>query len=120
MYSSNVVRRSDMERRISLRSELEFPVVEREGVKQSRARASDISATGIGLVRYDEPRHAEGCVVELELHLPDAEHPKQVKASQVWQNGYREGLEFVELDDADRLDLAEIQDRARRRGVKAR
>jgi hypothetical protein len=109
-----------MERRISLRSELEFPVVERAGLKQSRARASDISATGIGLVCYEEPRHASGSLIELELHLPDAEEPKQVKASPVWQSGHREGLAFVELDDADRLDLAEMQDRARRRGVKAR
>ncbi len=109
-----------MERRISLRSELEFPVVERAGLKQSKARASDLSATGIGLVCYGEPRHAQGCVVELELHLPDSKQPKQVKASPVWQSGHREGLEFVELDDADRLDLAEFQDRARRRGVKAR
>jgi len=109
-----------MERRISLRSELEFPVVERAGVTESSARASDISATGIGLVCYKEPQHTKGAVVELELHLPDAEHPKQVRASPVWQNGHREGLEFVELEDADRLDLAEIQDRARRRGVKAR
>jgi c-di-GMP-binding flagellar brake protein YcgR len=109
-----------MERRISLRSELEFPVVERAGLKQSRARASDISATGIGLVCYEEPRHSEGSVVELELHLPGGEQPKQVKASAVWQSGHREGLEFVELDDADRLDLAEFQDRARRRGVRSR
>jgi c-di-GMP-binding flagellar brake protein YcgR len=109
-----------MERRISLRSELEFPVVEKAGRKQNRARASDISATGIGLVCYEEPRHAEGCVVELELHLPHAKQPKQVKASPIWQDGHRKGLAFVELDDADRLDLAEMQDRARRRGVKAR
>ena len=109
-----------MERRISLRSELEFPVVERAGTKQSKARSADISATGIGLVCYDEPGHSEGAVVELELHLPDAQSPKQVKASRVWQSGHREGLEFVELEDADRLDLAEFQDRARRRGVKAR
>ena len=33
---------------------------------------------------------------------------------------WREGLQFVGLGDADRLDLAEIQDRARRRGVRAR
>jgi len=59
-------------------------------------------------------------VVELELHIPGGEEPKQVRASPVWQRGYREGLEFVELDDADRLDLAEIQDRARRRGARSR
>jgi hypothetical protein len=100
-----------MERRISHRGEMKFTVVQTRDGRNVRARAANLSATGIQLICYDEPEYDPNSVVQLELHLPGAKEPMSVKASPVWKDGFREGLRFVDVADADRLDLAEVLDR---------
>jgi hypothetical protein len=104
-----------MERRISHRGEMRFTVVQTRDGRNVRARAANLSATGIQLICYDEPEYDPTAVVRLELHLPGASGPMSVKASPVWKDGFREGLRFVDVPDVDRLDLAELLDRRSRR-----
>ena len=105
-----------MERRISQRGEMKFTVVQTRDGRDVRARATNVSATGIQLVCYDEPEFDPGAVVQLQLHLPGGGEPMNVKASPVWKDGFREGLMFVDVADVDRLILAELLDRRRRSG----
>ena len=108
-------RRREIERRLSLRADMEFPVIETEGTLTVKARAANLSATGIALVCYSQPKHDPDAVVELELHLPGVEGPMRVMATPVWCDGFRLGLRFEEVADADRLELAEVLDRMRGR-----
>ena len=109
-------RRKDVERRISIRGETEFPVFETEGNRKMKAKAADLSATGIGLVCYDKPDYEPQVRVQLELHLPGMEQPLRVGAEPVWVEGFRIGFKFVEIGDADRLNLAEFLDQVNKDG----
>jgi hypothetical protein len=85
----------------------------------SKARATNLSTTGIGVVCFDKPDGAgSNKVVHLDLHLPGSDQPLRVSAVPVWSSGHLEGLKFVDVTDADRLELAEVIDRAIRNGAR--
>jgi hypothetical protein len=90
---------------------LRFLVVGQAGTFHARAHSADLSPTGIQVHWIDPPRHSADGVVDLHLYLPGAKAPKPVRVRSAWRHGLREGLRFVDIADADRLDLAEVLDR---------
>lgn len=100
-----------MNRRMNLRGQVKFPVIEREGRISVECRSVNISTSGI-LLEHDgyQLDHVAEAPVELELHLPNRSEPLRLRAISKWSRGNQRGLSFDALPDADRLTLAEELD----------
>jgi hypothetical protein len=106
-------------RRLGLRAPASFSVFVTRRDKRIRARAAEISTTGVLL----DFRHAEPCsfdgLVTLELAVPALPRPIRCAARLARHVGRLEAFEFMIIGRDDRLSLAEYIDRVARPRVKA-
>jgi hypothetical protein len=105
-----------IERRRSARMRTDLPVVAYQDGMAHRVRAVDLSCSG-ALIQRRSARHPP-MIQRLELHL-GGEAPVRGVARTVWSSGDLHAVRFVELDDVDRLDLAEHIDLLQGRGCRA-
>ncbi len=107
-----------MERRSGLRARTDVEVIARAGFFTARGRGIELSPQGI-LVDQEPhgPRLDEHLLIDLELHLPERVRALHARARPVWSAGNQQALRFVQMDDVDRLTLAEHMDVLRLRGV---
>jgi len=99
------------DRRHAQRRRVEFEVIEGRGAAVVRARARDVSPTGIQTEAEPSRGYPIDAVVPLSLRLPGRQRPLQTDATIVWARGSRAGFEFAAMPDADRLEIAEMVDR---------
>jgi hypothetical protein len=101
-------------RRLGSRAPTRFSVFVKQGAERYRARAAELSTTGVVL----DLRHTEGLDVErlqqLELAVPGARRPIHVVARPVRKIGRLLAYEFLTIREVDRLTLAEHLDRLER------
>jgi hypothetical protein len=100
-----------MERRIGPRGRTKFKVLSNTAWGVDCLDAVAISASGI-VVRRPRPdsQHPQSFVQSFELELPERTRRLQVRARLVRQFGDYDALRFVEIDDTDRLNIAEHLD----------
>ena len=98
-------------RRIGLRTPMAFGVYATSRNKRVRARAAELSTTGVVL----DFRHSEECstdgLVTLELFVPGQSRPIRTAARFVRRVGKLLAFEFVVIGRDERLSLAEHIDR---------
>jgi hypothetical protein len=101
-------------RRLGVRAPASFSVfVTRQG-KRIRARAAEVSTTGVLVdFRYSEPCAFDG-LVTLELAVPALSKPIRCAARLARYVGRLQAFEFMIIGRDDRLNLAEYIDRAAR------
>ncbi|HTQ05599.1 MAG TPA: hypothetical protein VMI54_17170 [Polyangiaceae bacterium] len=101
-------------RRLGVRAPASFGVFVTSYGKRVRARAAEISTTGV-LVDF---RHSEACdfdgLVTLELAVPALPRPIRCAARLARHVGRLEAFEFMIIGRDDRLSLAEYIDRVAR------
>lgn len=101
-------------RRLGIRAPASFSVFVTSYGKRVRARAAEISTTGV-LVDF---RHSETCdfdgLVTLELAVPALPRPIRCAARLARHVGRLEAFEFMIIGRDDRLSLAEYIDRVAR------
>ena len=102
-------------RRLGSRVATSFSVfVTNRGQQRVRARATELSTTGLLL----DFRHAEACDIDglltLELAVPGLIRPIRTAARRVRQVGKQSAFEFLAISRDDRLTLAEHIDRVQR------
>ncbi len=106
--------RFESRRRLGLRAPASFGVFVTSSGKRVRARAAEISTTGV-LVDF---RHSESCefdgLVTLELAVPALPRPIRCAARLARHVGRLEAFEFMIIGRDDRLSLAEYIDRVAR------
>jgi hypothetical protein len=100
-----------MERRVGPRVRTKIDVISSSVWGVERLEAVAISASGM-VVRQSGPTTLmqRGMVHALELELPERSKRLSVRARPVRSFGEFEALRFVEIDDADRLNIAEHLD----------
>ncbi len=103
------------ERRLAMRAQLDFPVIQHVDGFPHACRGVDLSPRGLVIRRpatlvEREPR----LVYSIELQIGG--HPIRTLARPVWTEGELQAMRYVGLSDADRLDIAEELDRARQEG----
>ncbi len=103
-----------MERRISLRAQVDVPACALVDGFRHAVRAVDLSPLGMVIERSRAlvERHV-GPVTPFEIYLPGA-RPIRARARPVWNRSRTLALRFVSIQDADRLTLAELLDRKAR------
>lgn len=104
------------ERRLAKRAQLDFPVIQHVDGFPHACRGIDISPRGLVVRRpaslvEREPR----LVYSIELRIGD--HSIRTLARTVWTEGALQAMRYVGLGDADRLDIAEMLDRASDEGA---
>ncbi|HLV20463.1 MAG TPA: PilZ domain-containing protein [Polyangiaceae bacterium] len=100
---------ANMERRINIRANLEFPVVCISDQSQDRGRAINVSSTGI-LVERPAPSNLDPAPVTLALALPHRKGWLTLRAKCVWSDGRRHAYRFIDTHPIDHLELAEMID----------
>ncbi|MBN2194655.1 MAG: PilZ domain-containing protein [Polyangiaceae bacterium] len=98
------------ERRGAERRRVAFDVVWGHERWQVRARATDLSSTGIRVERPSAIAHEHEVTIPMLLHVPGRLRPMSVRASLVWSEGSRAGFSFEANDDQERVKLAELVD----------
>jgi hypothetical protein len=103
-----------MERRISLRAQVDVPICALVDGFRHECRAFDLSPLGMvfersrGLVGRDIAQ-----VSPFEIYLPGV-RPIRARARPVWGKQRVTAVKFVVINDADRLSLAEMLDKKAR------
>lgn len=104
-------------RRLGLRAAVSFGVFVTRHGQRLRARAAEISTTGVLLdFRHTGPCPRDG-LVTLELAVPGLRQPIRCAARFARQVGAREAFEFMIIGRDERLSLAEYIDRVARRAA---
>jgi hypothetical protein len=100
-----------MERRIGPRGRTKFKVLSSTAWGVERLDAVALSRSGI-VLRCAAPSspHPQSLVQTLELELPERARRLHVRARMVRQFGVYAAFRFVEINDADRLNIAEHLD----------
>jgi hypothetical protein len=98
-----------MERRKGPRGRTKFEVISTSAWGVEHLEAVAISPSGL-VVRGTRPLREPRLVRALELELPERARRLSVLARPVRSFGEYEALRFVEVDDADRLNIAEHLD----------
>jgi hypothetical protein len=100
-----------MERRISLRAQVDLPICALVDGFRHECRAFDMSPLGMVFERSRAlvGRHI-GQISPFEIYLPGA-RAIRARARPVWGKGRMTAVRFVMINDADRLTLAEMMDR---------
>lgn len=100
-----------MERRISLRAQVDVPICALVDGFRHACRAVDLSPAGMVFeqTRALAARHLAQ-VAPFEIHLPGG-RPIRARGRRVWGDGRLLAVKFVVMNDADRLTLAELLDR---------
>jgi hypothetical protein len=103
-------------RRLGSRAPTHFLVFVRDGSKRVRARAAQLSTTGVVIdVRFSEGLDLER-LQQLELAIPGRPRPIQVLARPVRKVGRLLAYEFLSIKEVDQLSLAEHLDNLNRPG----
>ncbi len=99
-----------MERRISMRAQVDVPICALVDGFRHECRAFDLSPTGMVFERTRAlaGRHLSQ-VAPFEIHLPGA-RPIRARGRPVWGRSRLLAVKFVMIHDADRLTLAELLD----------
>lgn len=101
-------------RRLGLRAAASFGVFVTSGGKRVRARAAEISTTGVLVdFRHSEAADFDG-LVTLELAVPALPRPIRCAARLARHVGRLRAFEFMIIGRDDRLNLAEYIDRVAR------
>ena len=101
-------------RRLGVRAPVSFSVFVTRNGKRIRARAAEVSTTGVLLdFRYSEPCAFDG-LVTLELAVPALSRPIRCAARVARYVGRLQAFEFMIIGRDDRLNLAEYIDRVAR------
>jgi hypothetical protein len=83
----------------------------------SHCRGLDVSTTGILLDRgYKLSRELIPTFVDLNIKLPERDQVICAVGRPVWFSGTQQALRLIEIDDVDRLNIAEHIDEILRRG----
>lgn len=104
------------ERRLAMRAQIDFPVIQHVDGFAHACRGIDVSSRGLvvrrptSLVERD-PR----LLYSIELRIGD--RAIRTLARTVWTEGPLQAMRYVGMSDADKLDIAEVLDRARRKGT---
>ncbi len=100
-----------MERRISMRAQVDVPICALVDGFRHECRAFDLSPTGMVFeqTRALAERHLSQ-VAPFEIYLPGA-RPSRARGRKVWSKERLLAVKFVMIGDADRLTLAELLDR---------
>lgn len=100
-----------MERRISLRAQVDVPVCALVDGFRHECRAFDLSPTGMVFERSRAlaGRHLAQAS-PFEIYLPGS-RPIRARARPVWGRDRTLAVKFVMMNDADRLTIAELLDR---------
>lgn len=108
-----------MERRTSLRGRTDVAVTTLVGRKRRKVRAVELSGNGIVLDqrRANQDGH-HPLFMKLFIQLPERQRSIFAIARPVRSYGTQQALRFVEISDADRLNLAEHLDVLHRRGTR--
>ena len=103
-----------MERRISLRAQVDVPICALVDGFRHRCRAFDLSPTGMAFERTPALAARDlAQVAPFEIYLP-GKRPIRARGRQVWGHDRLLAVKFVMMNDADRLTLAELLDRKAR------
>ncbi|MBX3126747.1 MAG: hypothetical protein KF718_08510 [Polyangiaceae bacterium] len=107
-----------MRRRQGLRGRTDFKVIARAGSRVTTCRGIEVSTTGIIVDRGRRVAERDHTLLtRLELRLPERLAALVALARPVWSSGSQQAFRFVQMNDADRLTLAEHLDLLRLRGV---
>jgi PilZ domain len=100
-----------VERRVSMRAQVDMPISALAFGVRHACRAIDISPAGMV---FEQPRALEergiSQVAPFEIYLPSA-RPIRARGRVVWARKRLLAVKFVWMNDADRLTLAELLDR---------
>jgi hypothetical protein len=99
-----------MERRTGPRGRTDFSVVASSGLGAENLRAVALSSSGLVVRRRRFQPADSGWIRTLELDLPERARRVFVRARLVRSFGPYEAFRFVEIDDVDRLNIAEHLD----------
>lgn len=105
-----------MERRTGPRGRTDFSVIASSSLGAESLRAVSISPSGLVVRRRRMAGADSEWIRNLELELPERVRRVFVRARQVRTFGPYEAFRFIEIDDADRLNIAEHLDVLRLRG----
>jgi hypothetical protein len=99
-----------MERRISMRAQVDVPICALVDGFRHECRAFDLSPLGMVFERTRSlvGRHV-GQTAPYEIYLPGA-RPIRARGRPVWGKQRLLAVKFVVINDADRLTLAEVLD----------
>ncbi len=100
-----------MERRTSMRAQVDVPICALVDGFRHECRAFDLSPTGMVFeqTRALAERHLPQ-VAPFEIYLPGG-RPIRARGRRVWDKSRMMAVKFVMINDADRLTLAELLDR---------
>lgn len=104
------------ERRLAMRAQMDFPVIQHVDGFPHSCRGIDISPRGLVVMRPASLAEREPRLV-YTIELLIGGHPIQTLARPVWTEGELQAMRYVGISDADRLDIAEEIDRASQRGI---
>jgi hypothetical protein len=103
-----------MERRVSLRAQVDVPVSAMVDGFRHECRAVDLSPTGMVFERTRTlAARALPRLNPFEIHIGEARSIR-ARARSVWSRGRLLAVRFVSMNDADRLTIAELLDRKAR------
>lgn|GEM_PF-609709 len=105
-----------MERRTGPRGRTDFSVIASSSLGTERLRAISISPSGLVVRRRRRQGADSAWIRTFELELPERVRRVFVRARQVRAFGIYEAFRFVEIADADRLNIAEHLDVLHLRG----
>lgn len=107
-----------MERRISMRGQVDLPVIQHVDGFAHECRVVDISSRGLVVRRTRSLAHRHPRLLyTLDIALDGAVAPIRALARPVWTNGPFMAMRYVALSDVDQLEIAELLDRVARRGA---
>jgi hypothetical protein len=107
-----------MERRFGMRGQVDMPVIQYVDGYPHECRVIDISPRGLVLQRSKKlAQRPARFTYWIELLLEGGERRIHVVARPVWTSGRFQAMRYVEVNEADRLEIAELLDRVHRRGA---
>ena len=110
-----------MQRRLGQRVRTDVSVRAKELVFTSECRAIEVSTTGVILDRGRQMSPSDMPVyMTLQIELPDRVETVKAVGRPVWCFDTQQAVHLVEIDDVDRLSIAEHMDKVQRdRRIKA-
>ena len=107
-----------MVRRTGLRGRTDFRVKLYGGGRLAKCRGIEVSASGIVVDRGRAVGDSDRSLLQrIELNLPERLSALVAWVRPVWASGTQQAFRIVDMNDVDRLSLAEHLDLLRTRGV---
>lgn len=106
----------EMERRLAMRGQIDVPVIQHVDGFPHACRSVDLSCRGLVVQRPTSLAEREPRLLySIELRIGD--RAIHTLARTVWTEGPLMAMRYVGISDADRLDIAELIDRAHHGGA---